>query len=73
MAAPLRGEANRPVGNGRPPKTRAPRHRNMMENWSLSMIHRQPEFEVGDEHNIRGLAATGSRVGSHIDGTRPGL
>lgn len=61
--APLRGEANRPIGNnGRSRKI--PKHRNELPAW-------EGPIPAGDEHNIRGLAAAGSRLGGAIRGTRP--
>lgn len=63
---PLRGQANRPVHNTGRRTSTAPKHRNQL-----------PEYHgpvpSGDEHNVRGFATAGSRVGGHIKGTRPDL
>ena len=71
MTTILRGQANKPVGGDAQKRKKPPKHRNELESWNVEQIHRHPNFEVGDELNVRGLAATGSRVGSAIRGSRP--
>ena len=62
MGTFARGQANRPVRQRRKEQRGHDERQEFVGN-----------VPVGDEHNIRGLAATGSRVGSAIRGTRPDL
>jgi len=64
VASPLRGEANRPMGAGSGRSKRIPKHRNELPAWDGPV-------ERGDDLNVRGFAATGTKYGSEIRGTRP--
>jgi hypothetical protein len=65
---PLRGPNGQPTNV--PVRAQRPERRLRQHDDRQEFVGNVP---VGDEHNIRGLAATGSRVGSAIRGTRPDL
>lgn len=71
MATFRKGKANQPTA--RSPKAEADRQAKIKRSRQDAFMDHVCQTRSADDHNVRGLAATGSNTGSAIANTRPDL